>query len=37
MNEFIQISEERRRLICIETGAKLNLSEIAGEKDFWVW
>ena len=37
MKEFIQVSEERRRLICIETGAKLNLSEIAVEKDFWVW
>ena len=28
--------EERRRLVCTETGAKLNLFEIAVEKDFWV-
>ncbi len=27
---------ERRRLTCTEAGAKLNLSELAVEKDFWV-
>jgi len=36
MKEFIEMSEERRRLICTETGAQLNLFEIAVEKDFWV-
>ncbi len=36
MKEFTEFSKERRRLICVETGAKLNLSEIAVEKDFWV-
>lgn len=32
MKEFTEYSKERRRLICVETGAKLNLSEIAVEK-----
>lgn len=36
MKEFIGMSEERRRLVCTETGAQLNLAEIAVEKDFWV-
>ncbi|WP_157606824.1 hypothetical protein [Sedimenticola selenatireducens] len=36
MKEFIGMSEERRRLVCTETGAQLNLFEIAVEKDFWV-
>jgi len=36
MKEFITMSEERRRLVCTETGAQLNLFEIAVEKDFWV-
>ncbi len=36
MNEFIEMPEERRQLICTETGAQLNLFEIAAEKDFWV-
>ena len=36
MKEFIAMPEERRRLVCTETGAKLNLFEIAVEKDFWV-
>ncbi|MEL0583683.1 MAG: nucleotidyl transferase AbiEii/AbiGii toxin family protein [Candidatus Thiodiazotropha sp. (ex. Lucinoma kazani)] len=36
MKEFIEMSEERRRLVCTETGAQLNLFEIAVEKDFWV-
>ncbi len=36
MREFIAMSEERRRLVCIKTGVQLNLSEIAVEKDFWV-
>ena len=34
MKEFTDILEERRRLICIETGAELILSEIAVEKNF---
>ena len=36
MKEFIALPEERRRVICTETSAKLNLSEAAVEKDFWV-
>ena len=32
MNEFIGMSEERRRLVCTEAGAQLNLFEIAVEK-----
>ena len=36
MKEFIGMSEERRRLVCTETGVQLNLFEIAVEKDFWV-
>lgn len=36
MKEFIGMSEKRRRLVCTETGAQLNLFEIAVEKDFWV-
>ena len=36
MKEFIALPEERRRLICTEISAKLNLSEAAVEKDFWV-
>jgi len=36
MKEFIAMPEERRRLVCTEAGAQLNLFEIAVEKDFWV-
>lgn len=36
MKEFIELPEERRRLVCTEAGAQLNLFEIAVEKDFWV-
>ena len=36
MKAFIHLSEERRRLVCAQTGAQLNLFEIAVEKDFWV-
>ncbi|MFN2289216.1 MAG: nucleotidyl transferase AbiEii/AbiGii toxin family protein, partial [Chromatocurvus sp.] len=36
MNEFLALSEERRRLVCTQAGAQLNLFEIAVEKDFWV-
>ena len=36
MKEFIALSEERRRLVCTQAGAQLNLFEIAVEKDFWV-
>ena len=36
MKEFIELPEERRRLVCTQAGAQLNLSEIAVEKDFWV-
>jgi len=36
MKEFIELPEERRRLVCTQTGAQLDLFEIAVEKDFWV-
>ncbi len=36
MKEFIGMSDKHRRLVCTETGAQLNLFEIAVEKDFWV-
>ena len=36
MKKCIAMPEERRRLVCAETSAKLNLFEIAVEKDFWV-
>lgn len=36
MREFIEMGEERRRLVCSQTGAQLNLAEVAVEKDFWV-
>ena len=36
MKEFIAMSEERRRLVCTQAGAQLNLPEISVEKDFWV-
>ena len=35
MKVFIELPAERRRLVCTETGAQLNLFEIAVEKDFW--
>ena len=37
MKELIGMLEEHRRLVCTETGAQLNLFEIAVEKDFWVY
>ena len=36
MKAFIDMPDERRRLVCTQTGAQLNLFEIAVEKDFWV-
>ena len=36
MKAFIELPVERRRLVCTEAGARLNLFEIAVEKDFWV-
>ncbi|MDE0511154.1 MAG: hypothetical protein OXI88_05155 [Gammaproteobacteria bacterium] len=36
MKEFIAMSEERRRLVCTQAGAQLNLPEISVEKDFRV-
>lgn len=36
MREFIELPVERCRLVCTEAGARLNLFEIAVEKDFWV-
>lgn len=36
MKKFIGFPDERRNLICTQTGAHLNLAEVAVEKDFWV-
>lgn len=36
MKEFLEMSDDRRRLVCTQTGAQLNLAEVAIEKDFWV-
>ena len=36
MKEFPGMPEDRRRLVCTQTGAELNLFEVAVEKDFWV-
>lgn len=36
MKAFIGMTEERRNLVCTQTGAQLNLAEVAVEKDFWV-
>jgi hypothetical protein len=33
---FIGMTQERRNLVCTQTGARLNLAEVAVEKDFWV-
>lgn len=36
MNEFLSLSDERRRLVFEQSAVRLNLAEIAIEKDFWV-
>jgi len=36
MKEFINMTDDRRRLVCNQTGAHLNLADVAVEKDFWV-
>ncbi len=36
MREFVELTDERRHLIFSQTGAHLNLAEVAVEKDFWV-
>lgn len=36
MNEFLSLSGERRRLVFEQSAVRLNLPEIAVEKDFWV-
>ncbi len=36
MREFVEMTDERRRLIFSQTGAHLNLADVAVEKDFWV-
>ncbi len=36
MREFVKVTDERRRLIYSQTGAQLNLADVAVEKDFWV-
>jgi predicted nucleotidyltransferase component of viral defense system len=36
MREFLGMPEDQRQQVCTQTGAQLNLSEVAVEKDFWV-
>ena len=36
MKHFPLMGKERQRLVCNQTGAQLNLEEVAVEKDFWV-
>jgi len=36
VREFIEMAEDRRKLVCTQVGAQLNLAEVAVEKDFWV-
>lgn len=36
MNSFVHWTDERRRLACSHAGARLNLADVAVEKDFWV-
>lgn len=36
MREFIDMAENRRRLVCEQTGAQTNLFDSSVEKDFWV-
>lgn len=36
MNAFISMPDERRRLVCEQTGAQTGLFEASVEKDFWV-
>lgn len=36
MREFIEMPEERRRLVCEQTGARTDLFDSSVEKDFWV-
>lgn len=36
MKEFVKMTVERRGLICSQTGAHLNLADVAVEKYFWV-
>jgi len=36
MKEFLQMPAQRRRIVCTQTGAQLNLAEVAVEKDFWM-
>ena len=36
MNEFLTIPDDRRRLVCDQTGAQLNMPAATVEKDFWV-
>ena len=36
MREFIEMTDERRRLICEQAGAQTGLFDSSVEKDFWV-
>ncbi|MDD8046186.1 MAG: nucleotidyl transferase AbiEii/AbiGii toxin family protein [Verrucomicrobiota bacterium] len=36
MKTFIGMAVERRNLVCTQAGARLNLAEVAVEKDFWI-
>ncbi|MGV8057606.1 MAG: hypothetical protein AB2L12_06245 [Smithellaceae bacterium] len=32
----MEMADERRRLVCSQTGAQLNMAEVTVEKDFWL-
>ncbi len=36
MKEFIEMADDRRRLVCEQTGAQTGLFDSSVEKDFWV-
>jgi hypothetical protein len=36
MREFLEMEDDRRRLVCSQTAAQLNMTEVTVEKDFWV-
>jgi len=36
MNSFLTMTEERRKIVCTQAAAMLNIAEVAVEKDFWV-
>lgn len=36
MNSFLTMTVERRKIVCTQAAAMLNIAEVAVEKDFWV-